>query len=76
MANKNINVVVHDPHSISLYDVDSGRYLGIIYVTSGSIVGSPIISQKTVSVTSNESGIMYMTTYDMSTRAFIRKIRV
>ena len=76
MANQNINVVVHDPHSISLYDVDSGQYLGIIYVTSGAIVGSPIISQKTVSVTSSESGVMYITTYDMSTRAFIRKIRV
>ena len=76
MANHNINVVVHDPHSISLYDVDSGQYLGVIYVTSGSIVGSPIISQKTVSVTSSESGVMYMTTYDMTTRAFIRKIRV
>lgn len=44
MANQNINVVVHDPHSISLYDVDSGQYLGIIYVTSGAIVGSPLIS--------------------------------
>ena len=76
MANQNINVVVHDPHSIALYDVNSGQYLGIIYVTSGSIVGSPIISQKTVSVTSNESGVMYMTTYDMSTRSFVRKIRV
>jgi hypothetical protein len=76
MANQNINVVVHDPHSISLYDVDSGQYLGIIYVTSGSIVGSPIISQKTVSVTSSEGGVMYMSTYDMTTRAFVRKIRV
>lgn len=76
MANQNINVVVHDPHSVSLYDVNSGQYLGIIYVTSGSIVGSPIISQKTVSVTSNESGVMYMTTYDMTTRSFVRKIRV
>ena len=76
MANQNINVVVHDPHSISLYDVNSGQYLGIKYVTTGAIVGSPIISQKTVSVTSNESGVMYMTTYDMTTRAFVRKIRV
>ena len=67
MANQNINVVVHDPHSISLYDVDSGQYLGIIYVTSGSIVGSPIISQKTVSVTSSEGGVMYMSTYDKKT---------
>lgn len=76
MANQNINVVVHDPHSISLYDVDSGQYLGIIYVTSGAIVGSPLISQKTVSVTSNEGGAMYMTTYDLTTRAFVRKIRI
>lgn len=76
MANKNITVTVKDPHSIGLYDAENGQYLGIIYVTSGSIIGSPIISQKTVAVTSSESGIMYMTTYDMSSRALIRKIRI
>lgn len=76
MANQNITVVVQDSHSIGLYDVDSGNYLGVIYVTSGSIVGSPIISQKNVTVTAQENGIMYMTTYELTTKKFIRKIRV
>lgn len=76
MANQNITVVVQDTHSIGLYDVDSGNYLGVIYITSGSIVGSPIISQNNVTVTAQENGIMYMTTYELTTKKFIRKIRV
>lgn len=75
MAN-NITATVQDPHSISLYDVDNGAYLGIIYVTSGSIVGSPIISQKNVTVTIQENGLMYMCTYDMTNKSFVRKINV
>lgn len=76
MSNKNITVVVKDPHSISLFDAESGQYLGVIYVTSGSIVGSPIISQKIVTVTSQENGMMYMTTYDLTTRSFVKKISI
>jgi hypothetical protein len=48
---KNFTVVVHDPHSVALYDAETGGYEGIIYVTSGSIVGTPIITPKTVTVT-------------------------
>lgn len=73
---KNITVTVQDTHSLSLYDVATGQYLGIIYVTSGSIVGSPIISQTTVTVTCQENGIMYMSTYELPTKKFVRKIRV
>lgn len=76
MSNKNITVVVKDPHSISLFDAESGQYLGVIYVTSGSIVGSPIISQKIVTVTSQENGRMYMSTFDLTTRSFVKKISV
>lgn len=76
MANTNITVVVQNPHSIGLYDAESGQYLGIIFVTSGSIVGNPIISQKIVNVTSQENGILYMTTYDLKSRALVRKIRI
>jgi heme oxygenase len=73
---KNITVTVQDTHSLGLFDVATGQYLGIIYVTSGSIVGSPIISQSAVTVTSQENGIMYMSTYELPTKKFIRKIRV
>lgn len=73
---KNITVVVKDPHSIGLYDVDTGAYLGIIYVTSGAIVGTPIVTHPNVTVTSQEGGAMYMTTYDMATKALIRKLNV
>lgn len=73
---KNITVTVQNPHSISLYDVDTGNYLGVIFVTSGSILGSPIISQQNVTVTFQENGIMYMSTFEMTTKKFVRKIRI
>lgn len=73
---KVFTVTVKDPHSITLFDASTGAYEGIIYVTSGSIIGSPIISQKDVSVTVQENGVMYMISYNMSNRSLLRKIRV
>lgn len=73
---KNITVVVKDPHSIGLYDVDTGAYLGIIYVTSGSIIGTPIVTHPNVTIVTQENGSMYMTTYDLGTKAFVRKTSV
>ena len=50
MADIAFTAVVHDPHSLSIYDVKTGSYQGVIYVTSGAIVGQPIISGKTLNV--------------------------
>lgn len=50
MADITVTAVVHDPHSLAVYDVKSGAYQGIIYVTSGTIVGQPIITEKQLTV--------------------------
>lgn len=71
---KNFTVAVHDPHSISLYDVDNGSYEGVIYVTSGTIIGTPIVTSKSITVTYTESGSTYMSVFDLPSKAFNRKI--
>lgn len=73
---KNFTVVVHDPHSIALYDAETGGYEGIIYVTSGSIVGTPIITPKTVTVTYSQSGGMWMSVFDLPSKGFNKKIKI
>lgn len=73
---KSFTVVVHDPHSVSLYDAETGGYEGVIYVTSGSIIGTPIISTKTVSITHLENGHTYMSVYDLPSRSFNKKIKI
>lgn len=73
---KNFTVVVHDPHSVSLYDAETGSYEGVIYVTSGAIIGTPIITPKTVTVTHTESGSTYMSVYDLPSRGFNKKIKI
>lgn len=76
MAQETYTVAVLDPHSISIYDVATGGYRGIIYVTSGTIIGSPIVTAKNVSVTFTENGRTYISTYEMPSRSFVRKITI
>lgn len=71
---KNFTAAVHDPHSICLYDAETGGYEGIIYVTSGSIIGTPIINPKSVSVTYTENGSTYMSIFDLPSKGFNKKI--
>lgn len=76
MAKDAFTVAVYDPHSISIYDVATGGYRGIIYVTSGSIIGNPIVTAKNISVTFTENGKTYISTYEMPSRAFLKKIAI
>jgi hypothetical protein len=76
MADVTFTAVVHDPHSLSLYDVKTGSYQGVIYVTSGAIVGQPIISGKTLNVSFQEGGKLYMSTYELPSRSYVRKITI
>lgn len=73
---KVFTVAVHDPHSISLYDAETGSYEGVIYVTSGSIVGTPIVNAKNVSITFVEGGRTFMCIYDLPSKAFNKKIAI
>lgn len=73
---KNFTVVVHDPHSVSLYDAETGSYEGVIYVTSGAIIGTPIISSKTVSITYTENGATFMSVFNLPSKSFNKKIKL
>lgn len=73
---KNFTVAVHDPHSISLFDAETGGYEGVIYVTSGTIIGTPIVSTSTVTVTHTENGGTYMSVYNLPSKSFNKKINI
>lgn len=64
--------VANSKNSISLYDVESGGYRGTIFVTSGEIIGQPIVSAKTITVTYTEGGNNYMNVYDAERHNLIR----
>ena len=71
---KVLTTAIHDPHSVALYDTQTGVYEGIIYVTSGTIVGMPIVTPTTLTVQCLESGLMYMAIYELPSRVFVKKI--
>lgn len=64
--------VANNKNSISLYDIESGSYRGTIFVTSGEIIGQPIVSAKTITVTYTEGGNNYMNVYDAERHNLIR----
>lgn len=61
-------------HSISIYNAETGAYQTSVFVTTGKIIGQPIVSSETISVTFNERGCNYMSVYNAKTLAFLRKI--
>ena len=71
---KVFSATIHDPHSVALYDAATGAYEGVIYITSGSIIGMPIVTPKSVSVQFTENGYNYMSIFDLPSRAFNKTI--
>lgn len=65
---------IHDPHSVALYDAQTGAYEGVIYITSGTIIGMPIVTPKSLSVQFTENGLNYMTIFDLPSKAYNKKI--
>lgn len=65
--------VAANEHSISIYDVESGAFERSIFVTSGQIIGQPIVSANTITVTYNEGGDNWMSVFDSSSFSLIRK---
>lgn len=65
--------VASNAHNITIYDAVSGNYITSINVTSGQIIGQPIMSSKTITVTFTEGGTNYMSVYDIKSLNFIRK---
>lgn len=76
MDDKSYTAVAADQHSISIYEVGTGRYDGFIFVTSGEITGSPIITGNNVTIAFNEGGTNYMSTYTLPGRQFVRRIQL
>lgn len=73
MANKQYTAVAANQHSISIYDVTSGNFYSSLFITSGQIIGQPIVSAKTITVTFTEGGTNYMSVYDAQSLNFIRR---
>lgn len=65
---------IHSPHSVALYDAQTGSYEGVIYITSGSIIGMPIVTPTSLSVQFTENGYNYMTVFDLPSKAYNKKI--
>lgn len=65
--------VASNAHNITIYDASSGNYVSSINVTSGQIIGQPIISSNTIAVTFTEGGCNYISIYDAKSLNFLRK---
>ena len=51
MASNTYTAVAANQHNITVYDASSGNYVSSINVTSGQIIGQPIVSANTITVT-------------------------
>ena len=71
---KVFSATIHSPHSVALYDAQTGMYEGVIYITSGTIIGMPIVTPKSLSVQFTENGYNYMVVYDLPSKMFNKKI--
>lgn len=68
--------VAKDAHSITILDAVDGSFYGTLYITSGTIVGQPMVSPQTIVVSYQEGGHTYMNTYVTDTRAFVQRIQI
>lgn len=73
MASNTYTAVASNPHNITIYDASSGNYISSINVTSGQIIGQPIVSANTITVTFTEGGCNYMSVFDAQSLNFIRR---
>lgn len=74
MATKQYTAVAGNAHNIKIFDAENGTYVSSINVTSGQIIGQPIVSANTITVTFTEKGNNYMSVYDIRTLSFLRKM--
>lgn len=73
MANKTYTAVASTKHNIGIYDAETGNYVKSLFVTTGEIIGQPIISAKTITVAYTEGGNNWMAVFDVNTHNLIRK---
>lgn len=71
MANQIISVVMKDKHSVNLYDVGkNNRLIRNVFITSGEIIGAPVVSGNICTITCLERGTTCIRTYDMPSFRF------
>ena len=73
MSNKTYTAVASTKHNIAIYDAESGNFVKSIFITTGEIIGQPIISAKTITVTYSERGSNWMSVFDGQSHNLIRK---
>lgn len=73
MTTKTYTAVASTKHNIGIYDAESGNYIKSLFVTTGEIIGQPIISAKTITVTYTEGGNNWMAVFDINSHNLIRK---
>lgn len=76
MAQEVLTAVAKDTHSITIIDTVSGGYKATIYVTSGTIVGQPVVSANTILVTYQEGGNTFSNTYSTESLAFMQRLQL
>jgi hypothetical protein len=74
MASNTYTAVAANQHNITVYDASSGNYVSSINVTSGQIIGQPIVSANTITVTFTEGGCNYRSVFDAHSLNFLRKM--
>lgn len=70
-----ITAATSDTHSIKCYDVATGQYKGVLFVTNGQIIGQPTVGSDTISVTFSEQGHTWLGTWTHNL-AFKSKIMI
>ena len=61
-----ISVVIKDKHSVNLYDLGrNGNFLKNVFITSGEIIGSPVVTGDICSISCLEQGRTCIRTYNM-----------
>ena len=70
MAKTTYTAVVATDHNISIYDAESGNYKCSLFVTTGKIIGQPLVSANTITVTYNEKGDNFIGVFDAQTLNF------
>lgn len=61
-----ISVVLKDKHSVNLYDVlRNNAYMKNVFITSGEIIGAPVVTGDVCTITCLEKGRTCVRTYNM-----------
>lgn len=76
MAKKTYTAAANNQNSISIYDVEMGSYVTSIFVTSGQIIGQPVVSADKICVTFTEQGSTYIKIFDGQTFAYLTQTTV